>query len=347
MKASNMTRTWSVAVVLGLTLAGCGGAATSSDAPSPAGASSAPSASIAPTAHASIAPTAHASPAAPATGTTGLDGAILHGAAATGDGVVAVGSDGHAAAWASSDGMTWRPIEVAEAHEVEALHAVALHGEGAGVAFGTTDPEPSRAWSASAESPSWTPLESSGIDGRVSAVAAHHDSWVAVGDIVDRETVTTTAGAMWTSEDGMRWEPRTELPLNEGTISDVAVAGDTVVIAGFDVDGGRIWISNSGGDVEEVDGGPFDVATIEGVTHTDAGYVALGRTLGELRPVVWTSQDGSAWERTELSDAAFPPELQINDLTTLNDGLVAVGAGPDGGVVWTSEDGTSWTLHGP
>lgn len=202
-------------------------------------------------------------------------------------------------------------------------------------------------WAAAVASAPWETENPDGIDGRVNAVATEGGRWVAVGDIVDRETGTATAGATWTSDDGRRWERLAELPLNEGTISDVAIADDTVVVAGFDVDGGRMWTSRGGGDLEPVDDRAFDAATIEGVAHITAGFVALGRTIAELRPVVWTSRDGIDWASTEVSDDAFAPDLQINDLTAFDGALVAVGAAPGGGVVWTSGDGTSWTVHAP
>lgn len=341
MTTSNAVRVRFGAVVCSLLLAGCGAAANSTDAQSPANDQS-------PRAVASEEPAA-AESASDQTASvmqmsTGLEGASLNGVAASEDGMVAVGSDGGAAAWRSSDGSTWQSVEVA-GDDADALHAVAF--ESGGVAFGAVDPEPSQTWAASAGSRSWEPAESSGIDGRVNAVAVAADRWVATGDLVDAETGTATAGAVWTSDDGDRWESLAELPLNEGTASDVVVDGDTVVVVGFDLDGGKVWTSTGGGDLQAVEDGEFGAATIQGVAHIDAGYVALGRTLGDMRPVVWTSQDGAAWSREDLSSDAFAPDLQINDLATVDGSLVAVGAAPEGGAVWTSDDGASWTLYAP
>lgn len=333
MRASNAVRVWCGAAVCSVALAGCGAAAPSSDTQSPVGDASAP-----PRAVASDEPAMRTS--------TGLEGATLNGVTASSDGMVAVGSDAEgAAAWTSTDGVTWQPVEVADADGVDALHAVAL--DGGGVAFGAVDPDPSRTWSASAGSQPWEPADSGGIDGRVNAVAADGDRWVAAGDLVDAETGAGAAGAVWTSDDGRRWESLGELPLNEGTISDVVVEGDAVVVVGFDVDGGKVWTSAGGVDLQAVAEGEFDAATIQGVARTVAGYVALGRALGDLRPVVWTSEDGVAWTREDPSTAAFAPDLQINDLATVDGALVAVGAAPQGGAVWTSDDGASWTLHAP
>lgn len=340
--SSNAVRVRFGAVVCSLLLTGCSAAANSTAAQSPANDRS-------PRAVASGGPASEEAvsdqPASAMRTSTGLEGASLNGIAASEDGMVVVGSDGGAAAWTSSDGVTWEPVEVTGADDADALHAVAF-GAG-GVAFGAVDPDPSQTWSAPAGAQSWEPAESRGIDGRVNAAAAAGDRWFATGDLVDAETGTATAGAVWTSDDGDRWESLAELPLNEGTASDVVVEGDTVVVVGFDLDGGKVWTSTGGGGLQAVQDGEFGAATIQGVAHIDAGYVALGRTLGDMRPVVWTSEDGAAWSREELSSDAFAPDLQINDLTTVDGSLVAVGAAPEGGAVWTSDDGASWTLHAP
>lgn len=333
MRTASAARAWWGAVMCTAMLAGCSAAATSTGAPSPADEPSA-----LPSAVASDRPVALRS-------STGLQGASLNGVAASGEGMVAVGAGPNAAAWTSTDGVAWRPVEVAGADDVDALHAVGFDGDG--VVFGAVDPDPSRVWSASAGSQPWQPADSDGIDGRVNAVAVGGGRWVAAGDLVDAESGSATAGAVWTSDDGRQWESVAELPLNEGTVSDVVIAGDTVVVVGFDLDGGKVWTSVDGGDLDAVDGGAFAAATIQGVAHTGAGYVALGRTLGDLRPVVWTSEDAVAWSRQDLPADAFAPDLQINDLATVDGVLVAVGAAPEGGAVWTSGDGASWTLHAP
>jgi photosystem II stability/assembly factor-like uncharacterized protein len=83
------------------------------------------------------------------------------------------------------------------------------------------------------------------------------------------------------------------------------------------------------------------------MTRTDAGYFALGRAVGDLRPLAWTSDDGTEWTRMELPIDVFAPDLEISDLTTIDGALVATGTAPEGGVLWTSDDGTTWTLHAP
>jgi len=339
MRPSN-AHTWCGVALCSVLLAGCGAAATSSATP-------APSVPASPLAAGSDAAAASAAPAATQP-STGLEGALLHGVTASADGMVAVGaSDAGAAAWTSGDGVAWQPIEVASADDAAALRAVTLDGDGDGVAFGAADTGRSRIWSATDGSRPWQPADGGRIDGHVNAVAIAGDRQLAVGDLLDAESGGAAAGAVWTSGDGLSWELLADLQLNEGTVSDVVVAGDTVVVVGFDLDGGRVWTSTGDGDLEAVDAGEFATATIQGVAHTDGGYVALGRALDDLRPIVWRSDDGMTWSREELRGDAFAPDLQINDLTTVDGALVAVGVAPEGGAVWTSRDGVSWTLHAP
>src|SRR5919106_2304820 len=217
------------AVACMLVLAACGPAATSTDATTPSDSFAASAASAAPVDQ-------HASTSSLA----GLHGVTLRGVAAFDGGVLAVGSDEDgAAAWTSHDGVAWEPAEVVDADAAQSLVAVAFAASG--LAFGGDDLGTSPMWT-SADGVSWQPAEGgkAGVDGRVNAVVADGDGWIAVGDIVDDETGGAFSGAVWTSSDGRSWEVAKEVSLNEGTVSDVAVAGDTVVVVGFDVAGGRV-----------------------------------------------------------------------------------------------------------
>lgn len=317
------------AVACMLVLAACGAAATSTDATTASAAASAAPVDT------------HASTSS----LTGLHGVTLRGAAAFDGGVLAVGSDADgAAAWTSQDGVAWEPAEVVDADAAPSLVAVAFAGSG--LAFGGDDLGTSPMWT-SADGVSWQPAEGgkAGVDGRVNAVVADGDGWIAVGDIVDDETGEAFRGAIWTSTstDGRSWEVTKEVSLNEGTVSDVAVAGDTAVVVGFDVAGGKVWTSTGGGDYQAVPGKAFDVATIQGVATVDGDFVALGRRLDDLRPVAWTSPDGTTWTREDIAADAFAEEDEIHDLATFDDHVVAVGTTATGAGVWTSQDGRSWS----
>lgn len=278
--------------------------------------------------------------AAPPADASGLDGAALHGVAGAGGGLVAVGAHDGAAAWTSTDGVTWQPARVRGGDATPQLRAVAVTPS-SGLALGGGDLRSSRVWTSS-DGTTWRRRVGAAVaGGRVNGLAADGDHWIAVGDLIDREGGESRGGAIWTSRDGRSWRIGGELRLGEGTISDVAVRDGTVIVVGFDVDGGRAWTGDPA-DLRPVRGQDFAAAEIQGVAATDGGFVALGRALGTMQPIAWTSGDGRDWDRTDLDDAVFAPDDQINDLAWIDGRLIAVGTSPEGGVVWTSDDGVTW-----
>jgi hypothetical protein len=351
-------RRWVAALAVALLLAACGEAAPvagadpgSEPAPAPAPTTtteSAPAAggatTAAPTPDASDAGAAGAAGAAELS-IAGLDGAALQGITQGAQGsLVVVGSDGSAAAaWSQSDGA-WQRGDVEDAEDVDRLRTVAS-GAGGLVAFGGGDDQPSTGWT-SDDGTVWTPFAAEGIDVRVNAVTADGAGWVAVGDRIAPEGGGSAAGVVLRSDDGVTWTVVTDrLRAGDGTVSDVAVGDGVVVAVGFDTAGGRIWRDPAS--QRRPIGGDVAGTSIQGVAATGDGFVALGRNLGDLRAVAWTSQDGETWERHDLEGDAFEPTDEVNDLTATDDGLVAAGSSPDGGVLWTSDDGLSWTRVAP
>lgn len=286
-----------------------------------------------------------AGPAAVAGGTTvGLqlpsapDGE-LRAVAADDEHVVVVGAaaddDADPAAWSPNDDGTWRSLEVDPVAGVPRLDAVAYDGS-SGVAFGGDGAGPSQAW-VTGDLETWRPVDT-GVDGRVGGVAAAADRWLAVGDRVDREGGESYEGMVWVSDDGASFEVLADdLALAEGTLTDVAVAGDTIVVVGFDVGGGAVWTSSAGGAFTSA-AGPFDGATIDGVAATDDGFVALGRGVADLSVQAWTSVDGSRWDRIDVTGAELQPQDEIHDVTSVDGVVVAVGGTPQTGAIWRFED---------
>ena len=139
---------------------------------------------------------------------------------------------------------------------------------------------------------------------------------VAVGTVVDDSGVGVAA--VWTSDDGQTWE---------------RVPHDPEVFAG-----------STGMDVVMLDvaaGASGLVAVGSERGHHGAGLWWMG---GE-RPAVWTSPDGSVWERITLDDETFGTTRSISTVAASPTGFVA--AGPifaDTGPVtmWASADGTAW-----
>ena len=315
-----------------IALVGCGPAATSTDTPAASSGPASPPA--APQSAAQVDGSAGATP-------TGLDGATLRGAAAADGGVVAVGAEGdRAAAWRSRDGVAWEPVDVQDAGAAQALEAVAFGDRG--VAFGAGDAGSPPAW-VTDDDASWRLVDAlTGVDGRVNAVEVEGGRWIAVGDVVDEETGEAYGGAVWTSDDGTAWRVAGEMTLDEGTVSDVASDGDTTVVVGFDVAGGRMWTSTGDGEFAAVDGEDLAGMTLQGVTALDDGFVVLGRG-PDLRAYAWTSPDGATWTRDELPADVVAPDDEIHELTTVGDRALAVGVTAGNGGVWTSRDGRAWT----
>jgi hypothetical protein len=139
---------------------------------------------------------------------------------------------------------------------------------------------------------------------------------VAVGTVVDDSGVGVAA--VWTSDDGQTWE---RVPHDPG-----------------------VFASSTGMDVVMLDvaaGASGLVAVGSERTHHGAGLWWMG---GE-RPAVWTSPDGSVWERVTLDDETFGTTRSISTVASSATGFVAAGpifadTGPV--TVWSSADGTRW-----
>lgn len=264
--------------------------------------------------------------------------ATLRGLAVGGDQVVVVGADDTVpAAWSVAGDGEWTPHTVAPGSGVPRLDAAALDGA-LGIAFGSDDAGGSQAW-VTDDLRAWRRHDVAGIDGRVSAVTVSDARWMAVGDRVDTESGEAYEGVVWVSEDATSFDVLADgLALTEGTLSDVAAAAGTVVVVGFDVSGGVAWTSSDGGPFES-GSGPFDGATIDGVTALDGQFVALGRGLADLGLRAWTSTDGRRWEAVDVTGDELEPQDEIHDLATHAGRVLAVGGTADSGRVWTFQDG--------
>lgn len=73
------------------------------------------------------------------------------------------------------------------------------------------------------------------------------------------------------------------------------------------------------------------------------GLVAVGEDRGRNAAAVWTSTDGTSWQRVPHDDEVFG-DATMYAVTTGGPGLVAVGSHAFQGfpIAWTSTDGTTW-----
>ncbi len=197
--------------------------------------------------------------------------------------------------------------------------------------------------------------------GPVSTAADLLDGWQAAegigralreaNDVVAFEDGFVLAGgAVWVSDDGVRWEWVRRLPLTDshGYIEAITVGGPGLVAVGGDFGAavsvspdGRAWTRVVHGDYEAVDV-MYDVAAGEDL------IVAIGS--GSEGAALWTSPDGATWTQLD-DDAGVFHDAFVSSVTRFRSGFVAaggVGTGSCAGLeasaaVWTSPDGLAWT----
>ena len=139
------------------------------------------------------------------------------------------------------------------------------------------------------------------------------DDWTLDDSGVAASVVTRPA--TWTSQDGVAWE---QTWLGEG----YELTAD-------------VW--------NNVLTQPM-LATVQG---PDGDLVSVGAMLdqdGESTAAVWTSTDGSTWDRIDPTSPVFGQKTTMTDITWGPDGYVAVGtdSGTDA-AIWQSPDGVTWT----
>jgi hypothetical protein len=169
-------------------------------------------------------------------------------------------------------------------------------------------------------------------------------------------------GAVWVSDDGLRWE-RAAFPTFDGNgTEEVAalVAGpDRLLALGYRSTVGAVtvtWVSSDGREWERMSGGIADSALVSDAIWTDSGWVAVGwdRIEGAM---AWVSEDGLTWTEAQIDDPLHTDPGYTTDMYSVTDtgaGLVAVGSDEAGehvylvggytrcAAAWFSETGRSW-----
>ena len=182
------------------------------------------------------------------------------------------------------------------------------------------------------------------------------------------------AAAIWTSTDGLSWEPVVDLPDGAGIgLNTVDWNGEIYLVVGHREDvpaegeaftGARpeTWISTDGvtwefgGDI-----GPAtetgDVANPGRPVFTGSRWVAGGSIFtlatNQQRPAFFVSSDGAEWETIELDDVgsgSLGTVVVLPDGSLLASGCESPGATNSGQFgeacyqrPWRSDDGTTWT----
>ena len=120
---------------------------------------------------------------------------------------------------------------------------------------------------------------------------------------------------------------------------------------GDDASDAAVWVSSDGEEWERVChpslGGPGEQQML-GVTATDSLLVAVGSEVvdGDRDGVVWLSEDGRDWRRSDSEDLGGSGEQWIVDVAFTDVGLVAVGSvgrtRDQDAAFWTSDEGVVW-----
>ena len=290
----------------------------------------------------------------------GWTGAFALGiAAGTGGRSVIVGRIGNdAAAWSSSDGVTWQPVDggdpFVEAPETRMTTVVATTSRfvAGGYAGITNQPGTARFWT-STDGRAWVrEADAPGFaDGRVASIVATADGLVAVG--TTGPVGRATGSVVWRSRDGSTWERMAASPsLAAGAMAGVAAGGPGLVAVGARLDGmaAMVWLSKDGRswqlaqDQESLTYHGLRITMADVTAGTDGTLVAVGHFLFGSQygqGTSWTSRDGSTWTRAE-DLAAFG---QGEPAAVIADGpaYVAVGTvgAPDNYIptVWRSPPG--------
>lgn len=178
----------------------------------------------------------------------------------------------------------------------------------------------------------------------VDGLAEGSGGFVAVGATA-LDDMSGGDGQAWTSSDGVRWQAAESIlgsadaaikAVAAGAGGYVAVGSDGYPGANTQLPGARgvaAWTSTDGQRWTRVDTqSTFAGAIMTGVLWANGGYVAWGETFagrdvpGTSLPPIWTSSDGTHWERASGITDAGGPGAPITSITSIGSTLVAVGA---------------------
>jgi hypothetical protein len=249
-------------------------------------------------------------------------GETMAAAAATGEGLIAVGQAGDGA---RADAVVWRQVE----------------GEW----------RPSRPEAMGGDHEQWASDIAVGEGGIL--VAGGENAW---GQVRSRLWFSAD-GESWESVDGGPGGPLD--PAGEDSVRDVAAVGSGFVAVGWrnldNEQDGAAWYSPDGRSWEPVDapdlGGDGRQALLT-VIEADGGVVAGGYADGAYlqgEPAMWRSPDGRSWsrqaERLPKEDRRQAASDQaVRSLSRSDEGLVAAGGDDWRPHLWTSTDaGASWS----
>jgi hypothetical protein len=236
----------------------------------------------------------------------------------------------------SSDGVTWRPGGGSIIQELARASAVTAAASPAGYVIARTTPGgggPPDLWF-SPDLRSWTraaSMNDTSGSSRVLSVAADGRGFLAVGSHNGHP-------AVWSTSDGRSWTAIVlGLPAgaSSAVLRQVAVNGDHVVVLGQQQQaGGAVPLaemSANGGPSWQVvpfpSPGP-DTAITALSAGPGSGFTAAAQygPPGQQQAAVWTSPNGAAWARSQVSGLAGGSVSQVAALAQADSAVVGIGA---------------------
>jgi hypothetical protein len=281
-----------------------------------------------------------------------------------------------AAVWRSANGRRWKVIRSDSFGQVGHQRMIAVTEFGdllVGAGWSLSD---AAVWTSSNGGRKWEfrPSDSFGGGGfqYIRDVVVVGSELIAVGSSGNSEERDAAA---WRSSDGIAWE-RMDAPVfvapGKQEMYAAEVADSRVLGVGFSSELGdfdaAVWAYEDG-TWTRVDAASLAAPGNQVMLDVAGGgalpLVAVGCEEFAARcdtggsrdsdAAVWTSQDGTAWERVTSADDRLAGEGQqaMKAVAVYGSWLVAVGirASPDGtdidGALWASSDGTNWEAPGP
>jgi hypothetical protein len=192
------------------------------------------------------------------------------------------------------------------------------------------------------------PIQASFAGTAFSDIAANHGRFVGIG------TNQGMVASIWTSDDGLQWEPVTDpltLPADGGLEPTAveAVAGRFVLVGRIG-ERAAVLTSSDGRQWSEVTDVPEGGSSLQGLVNGPSGLlsIAVAGDSVDIAPGVteshfgaWTSSNGEHWNArpTDPSLLALQPSIAGTDRGYLVAGYDGPQLGP---VIWTSADATHW-----
>jgi len=164
-------------------------------------------------------------------------------------------------------------------------------------------------------------------------------------------------GEAWASANGAAWLP-VDIPGDRPWIADVELSGNSVLVVlresvGTEEVGGRSRLLR--GTLAATGAVTWTASTVafeegvlvDSISQRPGGLLALGWDINALVPLMWSSTDGTSWQRLNASATALGgstgPEPAWGSAGWIGLGTAADGVGQQ---LWRSTDGAGWDTTG-